>query len=165
MIAGKPVAALLCLAVLGTACSAPTSDPGTDRQAQVAEKGQSVMPFDLDKTTHRFTPREDGLLQEVFADTPDDTNQINLIREHIATEADRFRRGDFSDPATIHGTAMPGLAELSSSATKITIAKADLPNGASLTFRTTDPALVKALHVWSEAQVADHGKHAEHGTT
>ncbi|ONI84905.1 hypothetical protein ALI22I_31040 [Saccharothrix sp. ALI-22-I] len=45
------------------------------RQSEVAAKGSTVMPFDLDKTTHRFTPRPDGLLQEVVADEPADTTK------------------------------------------------------------------------------------------
>jgi hypothetical protein len=121
------------------------------------------MPFDLDKTTHRFTPRADGLLQEVVADEPADPTQIDLVREHLADEAERFRGGDFADPASIHGADMPGLAALSAGASAITIDYLDLPAGASLTFRTADPALVEALHAWGEAQVADHGEHAEHG--
>jgi hypothetical protein len=135
-----------------------------DRQSEVADRGKSVMPFDLDKTTHRFTPRDDGLLQEVIADQPSDTTQIGLIRQHLTDEATRFRRGDFTDPARIHGNTMPGLAELTTGATKITIDQLDLPDGSSLTFRTTDPALIKALHTWGEAQIIDHGSHAEQGT-
>jgi hypothetical protein len=162
MIVGK-VAAVLLIAALG-ACSAQNPDPGTIRQSEVAEKGKFVMPFDLDRTTHRFTPRDDGLLQEVTADQPGDTAQIGLIRQHLTDEATRFRRGDFTDPARIHGNTMPGLAELTAGATRITIDRLDLPNGSSLTFRTTDPNLVKALHTWGEAQVSDHGSHAEQGT-
>jgi hypothetical protein len=150
--------ALLC--VFLTAC---TASDQPSRQSEVAEKGRSVMPFDLDRTTHRFTPRSDGLLQEVVADDPKDTTQIALIREHLTTEAERFRRGDFADPANIHGSEMPGLVALSAGATKITITYAELADGASLTFHTVDTTLVDALRVWSEAQVADHGKHAEHG--
>jgi hypothetical protein len=158
------VAAVAVLAALGTACSSPNQTPETTaRQSEVVAKGSTVMPFDLDKTTHRFTPRPDGLLQEVVADEPADPTQIDLVREHLTDEAKRFRGGDFADPASIHGADMPGLAALSAGASAITIDYLDLPAGASLTFRTADPALVEALHAWGEAQVADHGEHAEHG--
>lgn len=147
------------LTVLG-ACATSTQD----RQAEVADKGRSVMPFDLDKTTHRFLPTDNGLLEEVVADDPGDTSQITLIRQHLAAEAQRFQAGDFSDPARIHGQDMPGLADLTAGASKITISYADLPAGASLSFRTTEPALVQALHDWGQAQVSDHGTHADQGT-
>lgn len=146
------------LTILG-ACATSTQD----RQAEVAEKGRSVMPFDLDKTTHRFLPTENGLLEEVIADDPGDTSQITLIRQHLAAEAQRFQSGDFSDPARIHGHDMPGLANLTAGASKITISYADLPAGASLSFRTTEPTLVQALHDWGQAQVSDHGTHADQG--
>jgi hypothetical protein len=153
------VAALLASTVFVSGCAADQSD----RQAEVADRGRSVMPFDLDKTTHRFLPQSDGLLQEVVADHPDD-GQITLVREHLIQEAERFRRGDFADPARIHGSDMPGLAALSAGAAKITISYAERGDGAALTFRTADSTLVQALHAWGEAQISDHGKHAEHGT-
>jgi hypothetical protein len=160
MIRRSFTAALVAFLTTLGACAASAQD----RQAEVAAKGRSVMPFDLDKTTHRFIPTDGGLLEEVVADHPDDASQITLIRQHLAAEAERFRAGDFSDPARIHGQDMPGLAELSAGAAKITIAYADLPAGASLTFRTAEPALVQALHGWGRAQVSDHGSHADRGT-
>lgn len=140
-------------------CFAP--EQPASRQAEVAEKGASVMPFDLDKTTHRFLPADGGLRQEVVADQPGDTQQITAIREHLTSEANRFRRGDFSDPASIHGENMPGLAELAAGADRITVTYTDLPDGAALDFRTTDPILIQALHAWAKAQTVDHGSHAE----
>lgn len=122
------------------------------------------MPFDLEETTHRFLPTDDGLRQEVVADHPNDTTQIDLVRQHLTAEAERFRAGDFGDPASIHGADMPGLAELSAGATNIEITYAELPDGATLTFQTTDPELVQALHDWGEAQISDHGTHADTDT-
>lgn len=141
---------------------APSSSADTARQEQVARNGAAVMPFDLDRTTHRFIPAPDGLLQEVVSDAPRDPEQIRLIREHLTSEAERFRRGDYGDPANIHGTAMPGLQELTAGAPRIEISHAERPDGAALTFRTTDPQLIDALHRWGAAQIADHGDHAEH---
>jgi hypothetical protein len=151
------------LALLLGGCAAEPENATTLRQAEVADKGRAVMPFDLDRTTHRFTPTEDGLLEQVVADQAGDEVQTGLIRQHLAHEARRFQAGDFGDPARIHGPGMPGLAELSAGAARITVTYADLSGGASLTFRTSDPALVTALHQWGAAQVADHGKHAEPG--
>jgi hypothetical protein len=139
-----------------------SSDADPARQEQVARNGAAVMPFDLERTTHRFLPTPDGLLQEVVSDAPVDTEQIRLIREHLTGEAERFGRGDFGDPASIHGTTMPGLQELTAGASRIAIGYAERSDGATLTFRTTDPTLIDALHRWGAAQLADHGDHAEH---
>lgn len=133
-----------------------------DRQAEVAERGAEVMPFDLDATTHRFEPLDDGLLQTVVADDPADGDQVALVREHLVDEADRFAEGDFDDPASIHGDEMPGLEELRSGFEHIDVTYAEVPDGATITYTTAEADLVAALHDWAEAQVTDHGDHAEH---
>jgi hypothetical protein len=143
-----------------TGAGVSPAPPESSRQADVAERGRSVMPFDLDQTTHRFTPTDDGLVQEVTADRAGDTEQIELIRAHLAEEAQRFRAGDYADPAHIHGIDMPGLAELSAGASRIEITYTDVADGATIRFRTSDPPLRKALHAWAAAQVSDHGQHA-----
>ena len=127
----------------------------------MAQRGAEVMPFDLDTTTHRFKPTDDGLVQTVVADDPDDDRQIWLIREHLAAEAERITNGDYGDPASIHGEDMPGLAELEAGANAIAIELEDVTDGARITYTTDDPALVYALHRWAQAQVSDHGEHAE----
>ncbi|MDP4509330.1 hypothetical protein [Nonomuraea turcica] len=133
------------------------------RQAEVAAKSRRVMPFDLERTTHRFTKWATGGLQTVTADDPADAQQVTLIREHLTEEAVGFSKGDYVDPASIHGGKMPGLQELEAGHDRIDIRYAEAPAGAQITYTTSDPALIKALHAWFDAQVTDHGQHAEHG--
>ncbi len=133
------------------------------RQEEVAERGAGVMPFDLDKTTHVFEATESGGVQEVVADDPADGEQVALIREHLREEAEAFERGDFSDPAEIHGENMPGLKELEAGASRIETRYAELPAGARIAYSTEDPALVSALHQWFAAQLSDHGDDAAPG--
>lgn len=145
------------------ACGGGEGGPGdelAERQTEIARRGAEVMPFDLDATTHRFTPTADGLVQTVTADDPGDREQVALVRQHLADEAKRFRRGDYGDPALIHGHDMPGLAELEADPTAVTIALTSVPAGARLTFTTRDDTLIDALHRWGEAQTMDHGTHA-----
>ncbi len=133
------------------------------RQADIAARGAEVMPFDLAKTMHTFERVADGGVQMVTANDPADTEQIALIRAHLQDEAAKFTQGDFSDPAQIHGADMPGLAALQVGADRIAVAYQELPNGARLTYRTDDQALIHALHQWFDAQLADHGDHAQPG--
>ena len=130
------------------------------RQEEVAERGAEVMPFDLDRTTHRFEARPWGGIQTVVADAPD-AEQVALVRAHLREEAARFSRGDFDDPMAIHGMEMPGLAQLRAGADRFEIGYADVPTGARLTYRTGEPELVPVLHAWFDAQLSDHGSHAE----
>ena len=163
--AAPVLAPVLALALaLATGCGGDdgaADDELAERQEEVAERGAEVMPFDLDATTHRFVPTDDGLVQTVVADDPGDAEQVRLVREHLAEEAERFRAGDFADPAAIHGHDMPGLAELEAGAGEIDVHLADVEGGGEITYTTADPALVDALHRWGEAQVMDHGEHAE----
>ena len=151
--------ALVILALLGAAYM--LSPWGEERrQEEVAQRGAQVMPFDLERTTHTFTDLPAGGREVVVSDDGD-AEQIALIRSHLEKEARRFASGDFSDPARIHGEDMPGLAALSAGAGSIEFHYEELPDGAAIDYRTSNPALVAALHEWFAAQRGDHGEHAE----
>jgi hypothetical protein len=152
---------LLAAATLALVAAACGGEAGASRQDEVAERGAEVMPFDLDATTHRFEPTATGLDQTVVVDDPGDREQVVLVREHLAEEAERFRAGDYGDPAAIHGDHMPGLAELEAGAAAVDVELSDLDDGARLRFTSVDPALVGALHRWGAAQTVDHGGHAD----
>lgn len=159
------ISAIVAVAMLG-ACSRDSSAQAlADRQQAVAAAGAEVMPFDLDATTHVFEKNETGGIQRVLADTPGDEAEIELIRLHLEEEANRFRVGDFSDPAAIHGSDMPGLAILAERAPEIGVTVQLIEHGASITYATNEPDLVDAIHDWFDAQVTDHGSHAEMSRT
>ncbi|MEU4769463.1 hypothetical protein AB0H12_40145 [Actinosynnema sp. NPDC023794] len=160
---GRALLLVAAVAALSSGCAddSSTSTPTTSgRQAGVAERGASVMPFDLERTTHRFTKTDTGGVQTVIADDPGDAAQITLIREHLTAEVDRFRRGDFTDPARIHGNEMPGLEALRAHDGRITIDYETTPDGGRVTYNTSRAELRNALHAWFDAQVSDHGPHA-----
>jgi hypothetical protein len=59
---------------------------------------------------------------------------------------------------------MLGLAELKAAPKgKLRIDFREVPAGAELTYRTSEPALVQALHQWFDAQLSDHGTDAMAG--
>jgi hypothetical protein len=153
------VANALLAASLVLGLAAPAGAASESRQQQVERKSERVMPFSMDATMHRFVPTPAGGVQTV---TVHDGNpkQVVLVRSHLRKEAAAFTHGDFEDPASIHGGSMPGLRALHDGAKRIAIRYADVPNGASITYATADPALVSAIHAWFKAQVADHGAHA-----
>jgi hypothetical protein len=133
------------------------------RQADVAQRGAQVMPFDLNATTHTFTKTDSGGVQLITAHDPDDQTQIDLIRQHLQLERDHFAKGDFSDPAKIHGMDMSGVSELSAGYERITVTYSERPAGAELAYATQDATLVGALHSWFDRQVMDHGTSATAG--
>ena len=139
---------------------APEILPAQTRLGEVAARGATVMPFDLQQTTHVFEKLDDGGLQKVVVKDAANKKQIVLIQSHLKEESERFRKGDFSDPAKIHGEDMPGLAQLKAGAAKIDVRYSALPDGAQIRYTAKDPELVMALHQWFSAQVSDHGHHA-----
>lgn len=147
---------VVCLTMGGIACGESSLER---RQAEVAETGGAVMPFDLDATTHVFEKLEDGGLQTVVADA-EDPDQVSLIRAHLAAEAERFAQGDFHDPTMIHGEDMPGLHALVVGHDRLEITYRDIDRGAEIRYATDDAALVAAIHQWFDAQLSDHGQHA-----
>ncbi len=155
----KPIIALLAAATLAAGGAIAGGTIGGDnpsRQEVVAERGAQVMPFSLDATTHVFDATAQGGTQRVVAKDPDDADEIRLIREHLREEANAFSRGDFADPASIHGNDMPGLDALQAGYQDIDVGYRDLPDGAEIAYRTTDPDLAAAVRAWFDAQLRDH---------
>jgi hypothetical protein len=154
---GRFRSALLALALVAALPRAAAGE--TPQQKQVERNSERVMPFSMDATMHRFDPTADGGVQTVLVHDGD-RKQVALVRSHLHKEAAAFARGDFTDPASIHGGTMPGLRALHAGAKRIGVRYADVPRGAKIVYATHDPALVAAIHAWFKAQVSDHGAHA-----
>ena len=90
------------------------------RQQAVRQRSAQVMPFSMDATMHQFEPTKTGGLMVVTVHEGD-ARQVALVRAHLQKEAAAFARGDYGDPAYIHGKNMPGLASLSAGARLITV--------------------------------------------
>jgi ABC-type lipoprotein release transport system permease subunit len=137
-----------------------TSVYAGSRQEHVHQMAHSVMPFDISKTVHIFKMTESGGVQRVIAKDPGATDQIELIQQHLRHEARMFQQGNYSDPAKLHGTEMPGLKDLEAGASHIKVSYAAVPSGAEIRFETTDLHLLTALHRWFGAQLSEHGADA-----
>lgn len=159
------LAVLVTLYATGVIGAGQTASPQQGRQERVAARGAEVMPFDLEATTHVFEKTESGGVQKVLADDPGDEQNVAAIREHLREEADAFSRGEFSDPASVHGEEMPGLAELEAGSERMEVRYEELSRGAQIILESDDPELVAAVHEWFDAQISDYGGHAEEGTT
>jgi hypothetical protein len=147
--------ATILLLLCGSAAFAETT------QERVHHMAHSVMPFDMSKTLHIFKMTESGGVQRVIARDAGDAEQIALIQQHLKHEAEKFRRGDYSDPAMLHGSDMPGLKALHAGAKGVKVSYTALPAGAEITFETTDIHLLTAIHRWFGAQLSEHGADAK----
>lgn len=130
------------------------------QQERVHHHAHTVMPFDISHTEHVFKMTEWGGVQRVVARDPEAREQIARIRQHLRHETQRFQQGDYGDPARLHGTDMPGLAELTSAGGKVQVSYAEVPGGAEIHFQTADLQLLTAVHRWFGAQLSEHGADA-----
>lgn len=141
-----------------------TTIADAQREAEVSQRGEEIMPFSLAATTHIFTKNAEGGMQRVVAKKSTDADQVKLVREHLLEIRKQFLNGDFSGPSRIHGDDMPGLADLKTAKPgQISIVYQDVEGGAELIYKTSDASLVTALHQWFDAQLSDHGKDAMEG--
>ena len=151
-------ARLAAAAVLLAFC---TLASGQTVQQQVHGHGHEVMPFDVSRTVHIFRMTEDGGTQKVVTrGDAGDPEQVRRIQHHLTMEASEFRKGNFADPAHLHGGSMPGLRELQAGAPRMKITYRPLPNGAEIRFHAKDIQLVTAVHRWFGAQLSEHGADA-----
>jgi hypothetical protein len=134
---------------------------GQSQQEHVHHMAHNVMPFDITKTVHIFRMTESGGAQRVIVKDKEYADQIALIQQHLQAEASRFQHGDYSDPATLHGTDMPGLKELERGAKRVNVSYVGLPDGAEIRFETTDLHMLTAIHRWFGAQLSQHGGDAK----
>ncbi|MEO7041252.1 MAG: hypothetical protein ABI035_03220 [Gemmatimonadaceae bacterium] len=152
---GKAIAVLMLLS--GSTLFAQTT------QDSIHHMSHNVMPFNMSKTLHIFTMTESGGVERIVARAPIERDQIAMIQQHLKLEAEKFQRGDYSDPAKLHGTDMPGLKELRKGASGIKVSYTKLSAGAEIKFETTDLHLLTAIHRWFGAQLSEHGADAEAG--
>jgi hypothetical protein len=130
-------------------------------QAHVHDSAHTVMPFDISRTVHVFRMTEQGSVQHMVIRDASAKEQVPLIQQHLKHEAERFQQGDYSDPGTLHGEDMPGLKDLRTGASRITVAYSALSDGAEISFRTDDRHVLTAIHRWFGAQLSEHGADAK----
>lgn len=131
------------------------------QQEHVHHMSHTVMPFEMSETIHIFKMTEEGGIQQVISKDADAAHQIMLIQRHLKHEAERFQRGDYSDPAKLHGQSMPGLKELQAKGAGINVSYTQMPLGGQITFETTNLHLLTAIHRWFGAQLSEHGADAK----
>jgi ATP-dependent Clp protease ATP-binding subunit ClpA len=112
--------------------------------------------------TRIFRMTDSGGVERVIVKdaTARDQAAVALIQQRLQQDAEAFRRGDYSDPASSQGADMPGVKDLQAGAAHIRVSYSALPTGAEIAFETTDRHLLTAIHRWFGAQLSKHGPDA-----
>src|SRR5271168_4998001 len=89
-----------CSFILSMVCSVSYAAAQHDHSqpSGVESRGDHVMGFDHDKTTHHFTLTKDGGVIQVTANNATDQDSIAAIRSHLPHIAKMFSVGDFDAP-------------------------------------------------------------------
>src|SRR2546429_7189433 len=75
--------------------------------ASAQERGDHVMGFSHEKTTHHFRLYKDGGAIEVTANDAKDTASRDQIQMHLGHIAKMFAAGDFNAPKMVHDRVPP----------------------------------------------------------
>ena len=118
-------------------------------------RGKSVMGVDQYTSVHRFDPLPDGGRIELQRDR-DDSAGVTAIRTHLRAIARAFAAGDFAAPAAVHLESVPGATVMRARRTALRYEAVDLPRGAALRIRTSDPAALAAVHRFLAYQRREH---------
>ena len=147
----KPAAqASLCPMHLRTA-SSPKDRP----EEGLVKRGDEIMSFSHEKTTHHFRLYPDGGSIEVEANDREDTASRDQIRAHLGHIATMFREGNFQAPMLIHAQNPPG-TEAMKLGDRIQYQLETTPKGARIRISTRDPEALGAVQEFLRFQISDH---------
>jgi len=130
--------------------------PERDHHHAVNERGQRVMGFDQEKTTHHFLLYSDGGAIDVSANEAGDVASRDAIRSHLPHIASMFGEGNFRAPMLVHDTDVPGTAVLSKRKDRLVYEYVETSRGGRVDIVTTDQTALRALHEFLRFQIRDH---------
>ena len=127
-----------------------------DHHAAVDKRGDHVMGFSHEKTTHHFQLYADGGAIELTANDPKDTESRDQIRMHLSHIAVMIAAGNFQAPMLIHDQVPPGVPTLQRLKAEVVYRFADIPNGGRVKIATRKTEALSAVHEFLKFQIEDH---------
>jgi hypothetical protein len=131
--------------------------PSQDKRSEdVIKRGEHVMGFSHEGTTHHFRLFKDGGEIAVTAMDPNDKASIEQIRAHLGHIAKMFSSGNFKAPMLIHDTNAPGTATMTRLKEQIRYEFSETDRGARIQLVTIGPETTDAVHAFLLFQIVDH---------
>jgi len=122
----------------------------------VVGRGDQVMGFSHEKTTHHFRLYADGGAIEAEANDVNDTASRDEIRSHFGHIVKLFAEGDFSAPMLIHAQNPPGTEAMKRLRAAIQYKLEPTEKGGRIRITTKAPDALKAIYEFLRFQIADH---------
>lgn len=124
--------------------------------AGVNQRGDQVMGFSHQKTTHHFRLKPDGGSIEVEVNDPNDATSRQQISSHLQHITQKFAAGDFAAPMLIHAQSPPGVPAMKRLQAEINYQFEETEKGARVRITTRNAKAVAAIHQFLRFQIADH---------
>ena len=151
------VAVLLCALAICVGAQQQSSKPDQgSRKDAVVERGDHVMGFSHDLTTHHFRLLKDGGEIVVTANSLNDKSSIAEIRAHLTHISKMFSDGNFNAPMLIHDTNPPGVATMVRLKNQIHYEMSEIDQGGKIRIFTSSPETTDAVHAFLLFQIVDH---------
>jgi len=122
----------------------------------VVQRGDEVMGFSHEKTTHHFRLYADGGAIEVEANDAQDTASRDEIRSHLEHIEAMFAAGNFSAPMLIHAQNPPGTEGMKRLRDSFFYKPDTTEKGARIRITTKDANALSAVHEFLRFQISDH---------
>lgn len=127
-----------------------------DHHTAVDKRGDQVMGFSHEKTTHHFRLYADGGAIEVTANEAKDTEGRDQIRMHLSHIAAMFAAGNFKAPMLIHDQVPPGVPTLQRLKAEVSYRFEEIPDGGRVRIATKNEEALSAIHEFLRFQISDH---------
>jgi hypothetical protein len=123
---------------------------------EMNKRGDHVMGFDHDKTTHHFRLLPQGGAIEITANAADDTESRDQIRSHLAHISKMFAAGNFNAPMLIHDQTPPGAPVMQELKSEIEYGFEETERGASIHISTKNEKALAAIYKFLRFQINEH---------
>ena len=132
------------------------SPQAPNAQQGVVQRGEHVMGFSHEKTTHHFLLYPNGGEIGVNSNDAADKASIDQIRMHLGHIAKMFAAGNFHAPMLIHDTTPPGVPTMTRLKDSIKYDYSETESGARIRLSTDNSQAVDAIHAFLLFQIVDH---------
>ena len=123
--------------------------------AKLQSRGKIAMGVDQYTSAHQFDDLADGGRIELQRDSSD-TAGVRTIRQHLSGIARQFAAGEFSNPAFVHASEVPGTATMRARRSAIHYRFHPLPGGGEVRITSRDSEAVAAIHQFLAYQRREH---------
>lgn len=152
---GAVLTALTVLMTQGQQQPKKDSTAGMNHE-QMNKRGDHVMGFDHNKTTHHFRLSPQGGTIEITANSPEDTGSRDQIRSHLGHITKMFGDGDFNAPMLIHEQIPPGVPVMQKLKNEIEYRLDETERGATIHISTSNRKALSAIHKFLRFQIKEH---------